>query len=291
VRVIDSAEGVRAWCAAYRSAGLSVGFVPTLGALHDGHFSLVRQARRECDRVVVSVYLNPTQFDAAADLEKYPSTPEQDLEGCRREGVDLVYLGRRAELLPGGFQSCVEVTELTRPLCGAVRPGHFRGVTTVVAQLFHLVAPHRAYFGLKDFQQAAVIARMAGDLKLQTEIRRLPTVREPDGLAMSSRNERLGPLERKAAPAIHRALEAARRRILAGEDLVSGAVAFLRERLGEEPLLRVEYAEVLDGALAPFASGRLRPAARGILIAVAAYCGSTRLIDNAWIAPEEVGQP
>jgi pantoate--beta-alanine ligase len=286
VRLIERAAELRAWTAAYRSAGLSVGFVPTLGALHEGHFSLMRQARQECDRVVVSIYLNPTQFNSASDLEKYPSTPESDLEGSRREGADLLYLGRGDDLLPPGFQSWVEVTELTRPLCGPFRAGHFRGVTTVVAQLLHLVEPHRAYFGLKDFQQAAVLDRMVADLWFPAEVRRLPTVREADGLAMSSRNARLSPQEREAAPAIHRALGATRRLMLGGESRVARLAAFLLDRLREEPRLRVEYAEILDaGTLAPFASGSVRPAPHGILIAVAAHAGGVRLIDNVWVEP------
>ncbi len=180
MKVIEDAARVREWTEAYRRAGLSVGFVPTMGALHEGHGELIRVSREECERVVVSIYVNPTQFDNPDDLDKYPSALEGDLEACRARGVDLVWIGRREDLLPEGFQTWVEVGSLTSPLCGAGRPGHFRGVTTVVAQLLHVVRPHRAYFGRKDFQQALVIRRMVEDLRFDLEIRRVPTVRPPD---------------------------------------------------------------------------------------------------------------
>jgi pantoate--beta-alanine ligase len=286
VRVIESAAEARAWASAYRRAGLSLGFVPTLGGLHEGHFSLMRAARRECERVVASIYLNPTQFDSAADLEIYPADRARDMEGCRSQGIDILYFGRRDDLLPAGFETWVEVEALGRPLCGSFRPGHFRGVATVVAQLLNLVRPHRAYFGLKDFQQARLVSRLSADLGFDVEIRCLPTVREADGLAMSSRNARLSPSEREAARAIPRALEAARRLIIDGETSAPRAAAFLRERLREEPRLRIEYAEVVHpGTLEPFPGGLIARRA-GVLIAVAAHAGATRLIDNLWIEPE-----
>ncbi|MBN1441904.1 MAG: pantoate--beta-alanine ligase [Planctomycetes bacterium] len=282
--VTRSSEEAARWARAYRTAGLSTGFVPTLGGLHEGHHSLLRRARSECEKVIASVYLNPTQFHSAEDLEKYPASEEEDLAALRRERADLVYLGRAADLLPDGFQSWVDVEILTRPLCGAFRPGHFRGVTTVVAQLFSIIRPHRAYFGLKDYQQAAVVRRMARDLSLGVEIRLCPTVREASGLAISSRNRRLSAGEREAACVVHRALEAARRAIEAGEDRIQVLLAALEQQLGSEPLFRTEYAEIVDAAtLERFGGGRIEWGERGVLVAVAGYIGSVRLIDSEWI--------
>jgi pantoate--beta-alanine ligase len=284
MRICERSSEVRAWTEAYRRSGLSVGLVPTLGALHAGHRALLDRARAECERVVASVYLNPTQFDSPEDLEKYPSAPEADAELCRDAGVDLLWLGRRDDLLPEGFQTWVEVERLTRRLCGATRPGHFRGVATVVTQLFEVVRPHRAYFGLKDYQQARAVARMAADLHFDLEVRCVPTVREADGLAASSRNRRLAPRERAAAAAIYRALEAARQRILAGERSAAAVVEHLRAELSREPLLGVEYAEVVDGAtLEPFARGEIDLSGGGALVAVAVRAGAVRLIDNVLV--------
>jgi len=263
-----------------------------LGGIHDGHVSLLRQARIECDRVIASLYLNPTQFDSRADLDGYPLTPDDDRAACRDAGVDILWEATRADLLPAGFQSWVTVDELTGRLCGAGRPGHFRGVTTVVAQLLHVAAPHRAYFGLKDFQQSRVVSRMVDDLSFDVEIRRMPIVREADGLAMGSRNRRLSPTERAAAPAISRALDAARGRAASGETSVEVLENALRDGLAREPLLEVEYADVLRGdTLEPFVDGRIVRGAGGVLIAVAARVGPVRLIDNAWVedAPRAAG--
>jgi len=288
MRVIERVDDLRSWTAAYRRAALSIGFVPTLGGLHAGHVELLRSARRECDRVVASVYLNPTQFDSAADLESYPSRREVDIATCREAGVDVLWLGRREDLLRDGFESRVEVERLTRRLCGAGRPGHFRGVATVVTQLLHVVAPHRAYFGLKDYQQSRVVTRMAADLLFDVEIRYVETVRERDGLALSSRNARLTLDERRAATAISRALAASRAAIEAGERRVDAVVDVARRELGHEPLVRPEYVEVCDaGDLEPFASGTLRLSGAGVLVAIAAVVGAVRLIDNAVIQESE----
>ncbi len=290
VRLVHTAERIREWTRAYRRAGLCVGFVPTLGGLHAGHSALLRQARQECDRVVASIYLNPTQFDCPEDLDGYPSTREEDVSACRAGGVDLLWLGRSQDFLSEGFQTWVEVEELTSPLCGAGRPGHFRGVTTVVMQLLQVVLPHRVYFGLKDYQQTCVVTRMAEDLNLDVEIRLVETVREPDGLALSSRNARLAPPQRQAALVIWRALSKARRRVLDGERSVEAVSHALCTELQSEPLVRVEYADVRDArTLELLETGELRLDGAGTLLAIAVQLGPVRLIDNVVLRREGTG--
>lgn len=289
MKIIESARDMRGESELLRRAGLSLGFVPTLGGLHAGHRALLDRARSECERVSASIYLNPTQFDSPADLATYPASMDADLSLCESAGVDIVWLGRRADLFPDGFQTWVEVERLTRPLCGAFRPGHFRGVTTIVAELLAIAKPHRAYFGLKDFQQALAIERMVRDLWLDTEVVKVPTVREPDGLALSSRNARLAPEERAVAPALYRSLVRTRELLLGGEHRVDALEAFLRRAIEEEPRFRVEYAEVVRAAdLEPFSTGTVDIDA-GVLIAVAAHLGSARLIDNVWLPPARGG--
>ena len=271
----------------WRAAGLSTGFVPTMGALHEGHAKLFRVARGECDRVSASIFVNPTQFAPGEDLAKYPMTPEKDLETCARAGVDLVFIAEPHDIYPEGFQTWVTVEELTQPLCGRSRPGHFRGVTTVVAALLSITRPHRAYFGLKDYQQARVIERMVGDLHLGTEIRSVETVREPDGLALSSRNAYLDPAARRVAPRIHRALSAARDAVLRGETRVSEIRGILARVLAPGEDLEIEYADVRSAlTLEEFSDGMARRSPGGILLAVAARVGETRLIDNVVVPPE-----
>ena len=286
MRVIRGAKDLQSLCTGYRKAGLSVGLVPTLGELHEGHLTLIRRARDECERVVTTIYRNPTQFDSRDDLASYSENLGEDLDLCRNAEVDLAYLGQESDLFPRGFQSWVEVRELTGPLCGPLRPGHFRGVVTVVSQLFHLTRPHRAYFGFKDFQQARVIQRLVRDLLFDVEIRLSPTVRDDDGLALSSRNARLAPEERAAAPAIYRALQATREKFLSGETRREALQSLLDQKLLEEPMLQVEYAEILDGeTLKPFDGDEVHRRGGGVLIAVGASLGRTRLIDNVWLRP------
>jgi pantoate--beta-alanine ligase len=281
------ARAAAAWSERQRRAGLSLGLVPTMGALHAGHRSLLARARAECDRVAVSIFVNPTQFGPGEDLARYPRTPEADLEACAAEGADLALMpeesGAGGIYVPG-FQTWVEVAELTRPLEGERRPGHFRGVATVVALLFHLFRPHRAYFGQKDFQQARVIERMARDLRFDTEVVMAPTVREADGLALSSRNRYLSPEDRARAAAIPRALREAEERFRAGEVSGSRLEALVGERLGSSSGLRLDYARVLDAAtLSPIPGDRVDRAPEGAVLAVAAFAGRTRLIDNVWL--------
>jgi pantoate--beta-alanine ligase len=286
LRVTRGTVETARWCERYRAAGLSVGFAPTMGALHAGHVSLFARARRECDRAVASIFVNPTQFGPGEDLSRYPRPLEADLEACRQAGCDLVFVGEAADVYPPGYETWVEVEDLARPLCGRSRPGHFRGVATVVAKLLAIVRPHRAYFGQKDFQQARVIERLARDLDLGVEIRICETVREPDGLAMSSRNRYLDAAGRRAAARIPRGLRAAGRLVAGGETSVARVLAELTRELAPDPDLEIEYAEARDAeSLAEFPAATLPRPPRRILLAVAARVRGTRLIDNLLIPP------
>lgn len=285
MRVSRRIRDVTPFVERYRTAGLSVGLVPTLGALHSGHRSLLQTARRECDRVVATIFLNPTQFGPGEDLEAYPKTPEADLDMCRNEGADWVFIGQDADVYPSGFDTWVEVERLTEVMCGRSRPDHFRGVTTVVTQLLQIAQPHRAYFGQKDYQQSLVIRRLVQDLHIPVDIRVCPTVRETDGCAVSSRNAYLSESERQIAGRLYASLTAGRQALEAGEQRVAAIVAPMRQVLGCEDALRVDYLEVRDAStLQSFADGRVSSHAE-VLLAVAAFVGSTRLIDNVLVVP------
>ena len=253
-----------------------VGLVPTMGYLHDGHLSLVRRARTENAMVVVSIFVNPTQFGPSEDLSSYPRNLERDLEFLEREGADVVFVPPASEMYPGGYSTWVDMEGVTSLLEGASRPGHFRGVATVCNKLFNIVAAERAYFGQKDAQQVAVIAKMVHDLNMNLNIVVIPTVREPDGLAMSSRNAYLGPEERVAARVLYRALTSARD--MCHEGCLD--VALVRERMAEvirtEPLASRDYATVV----APGSFEELESLAEPALAVIAVRIGSTRLIDN-----------
>jgi len=253
-----------------------VGLVPTMGWLHEGHRALIQRAHDENATTVVSIFVNPRQFGDPADLEKYPRSEARDIEICTEEGVDLVFAPSVEEIYPPGFDTTVKVGRLAEVLEGAARPGHFDGVATVVAILFDLVGAEHAYFGQKDAQQLLVIRRMALDLALPTEVIAHPTVREPDGLAMSSRNVHLTPEERAAAPVIDRALRAARSRHAAGERSAEALRSEMRRVLGEEPLARPEYVSVADMTTLQELETVTGPA----LLSMAVRFGSTRLIDN-----------
>ncbi|MFO7675061.1 MAG: pantoate--beta-alanine ligase [bacterium] len=276
---LSSAAAMRRWSERARVSG-RVGLVPTMGCLHEGHLALVRAARRRCDRLVVSVFVNPLQFGPAEDFHRYPRTPASDLRLLRGEGVDVVFAPAVGEIYPEGHSTFVEVAGLADGLCGRHRPGHFRGVTTVVATLFNVVRPHLAVFGQKDAQQAAIIRRMARDLGFGVRILVVPTVRERDGLAMSSRNRYLTPAERRAAPALFAALELCRQEVAAGERSVVRLRRRMLAALSRECRVRVQYLEFVDPE-------RLAPVRRvegRVLVALAAFLGKTRLIDNALIS-------
>ena len=275
-RVVRTIADIRTTVAEARQAGARVGFVPTMGALHEGHVSLMRRARADCECVVVSIFVNPTQFNDEGDLARYPRDEARDVELAGGAGVDVVFAPDAREIYPDGFATSVTVAGVSEPLEGAHRgPAHFRGVATVVAKLFNIVTPDVAYFGQKDAQQALVVRRMVRDLDFPVRIEVCPTVREPDGLAMSSRNVRLGAGDRPKALALKAGLDAASSAILGGERradaVVAAATAAMRAR-GVEP----EYVAAVDAAsLAPSVTMRGET-----LIAVAAMVGSVRLIDN-----------
>jgi len=252
------------------------GLVPTMGALHEGHLALVRHARAENDRVGVSIFVNPIQFNRRGDLDAYPRQLERDLALLEAEGVDLVWTPDEDEVYPPGFQTYVAVETITQVLEGAARPGHFRGVTTVVAKLFNVFQPTRAYFGQKDAQQAAVIRQMVRDLAFNLEIVVCPIVREPDGLAMSSRNLLLKPEERPAALVLKRALDAARAAWESGERDGARLRAIMRAIIAAEPLARLDYVSAAD----PVTLAEIDGAASAALLSMAVFVGQVRLIDN-----------
>ncbi|MBR1130914.1 pantoate--beta-alanine ligase [Bradyrhizobium iriomotense] len=263
-----------------RRADKRVGFVPTMGYLHDGHLALIEASRAQCAVTVVSIFVNPTQFGPNEDLSTYPRDFQRDEKLCRDAGVAIVFAPGAKEVYPAQFETFIEPGELAKPLCGAFRPGHFRGVATVVSKLFNMVQPDVAFFGQKDFQQCAVVRRMAIDLNMPIEIVTVPTVREADRLAMSSRNRYLSEEDRGRALAISRGLFAAAEEFRLGERNVDKLIAIAKRHL--ETVDRLQYLELVDGdTLKPAASPLRRPAA----LCVAAYVGSTRLIDNVILQP------
>jgi len=257
-------------------AGESIGFVPTMGALHEGHLTLVKRARTVADRVVVSIFVNPLQFGKNEDFDKYPRNLSHDMELLMRGGVDYLFAPSAEEFYPKDFETAVVVRDLSDKLCGKFRPGHFKGVATVVAKLFALVEPDIAFFGQKAAQQALILKRLARDLRFQVRLQICPTVREDDGLAMSSRNVYLSPKQRRVAPLLYRSLGRVAEKVLEGERQAARARQAGLDLLATEPAIRLEYLEIVDTAT-------LEPPEllRGhLLVAVAAHLGQTRLIDN-----------
>ena len=275
VPVVASVSEIRQHLDRVRHENKTIGFVPAMGALHAGHASLIASARAECDFVVVSIFVNPLQFGPSEDYQRYPRPLEKDLEICAAQGANLVFAPEVDDLYASPQVTFVDVTRITDHLCGAFRPGHFRGVTTVVAKLFHVVQADRAYFGEKDYQQLCVIRRMVEDLNLPVSIVPVPTLREADGLAMSSRNVYLEPDQRAAAPSLFRALNAARAMIEAGETDAAKIKESALRVLSYEPLARVQYFEIVDAEVQPVATVRGE-----VRIAAAIFIGKTRLIDN-----------
>ena len=268
----DVRERVNAW----KREGLAVGFVPTMGYLHEGHKSLMQAARANNDKVVVSVFVNPMQFGPNEDLESYPRDFEKDSALCESVGVDLIFHPEPEEMYADGFCSYVDMNGLTGELCGKSRPIHFRGVQTVVLKLFNIVKPDRAYFGQKDAQQLAVIKRMVKDLNVDTEIVGCPIVREADGLAKSSRNTYLNPDERKAALILNRSLKLGRELIENGETDSIAVIKAITDSINTEPLAKIDYVDVVDlDTITP-----VDKIGKSVLVAIAVYIGKTRLIDN-----------
>ena len=276
MRKLETISELRVHLDKIRRAGQRVALVPTMGAIHEGHRSLMRAARADCDEVVVTIFVNPTQFGPGEDHEQYPRPMDRDFSACRQERVDTVFVPSVSEVYPAGDVTTVSVARLTDVLCGPTRPGHFDGVTTVVAKLLNIVAPDSAYFGQKDAQQAVVIRRMVRDLNLDVEIVTAPTVREADGLALSSRNAHLSPEERRDARVLFRSLESARERLRTGERETSKIIEAMKAEIEAKPAARIDYAAIVDAKT-------LEPVTHvegQVLVALAVWIGNTRLIDN-----------
>jgi pantoate--beta-alanine ligase len=288
MKTVTTIDAVRAW---RRGVAGDVGFVPTMGSLHEGHLSLVRKAAAENEAVAASIFVNPAQFDDPEDLARYPRDPERDAALLAEAGCDLLFLPEPAELYPPGFETWVMPGPVAEPLEGASRAGHFVGVDTVVLKLLNIVQAQQAYFGQKDAQQVAVISAMARDLNVPTTIVPCPTVREADGLAMSSRNARLSPEERAAAPVLHRALQAARSALFEGERDAEALRALMRTVIEAEPLAKIDYVSVADLAtLRELATIRLDEDG-GVLLSMAVFVGPVRLIDNLPVRAAETTAP
>jgi pantoate--beta-alanine ligase len=284
MRICESIEDMRAARRAMRSGGARLGFAPTMGALHEGHLSLVRAARNSCDIVAVSIFVNPTQFGPNEDLVKYPRTFEHDRDLLAKESVELLFAPSVEEMYPAGAVTWVTVEGLSSKLDGRSRPGHFRGVTTVVAKLFQIVEPDAAFFGQKDAAQVAIIRRMVRDLHFPVEIIACPIVREADGLAMSSRNAYLDPQQRQQALVLHRSLLRVKKSWEASERDAAKLMAVGCEEIAGEKSVRLDYFEIVN----PDSLDPLEDVANGALIAVAAFIGTTRLIDNI-LLPKTAG--
>lgn len=280
MRLLTTLAELRAW---RRAVPGELGLVPTMGYLHAGHVSLVERARRENDTVITSLFVNPTQFGPHEDLSRYPRDLDRDQRLLVGAGCDALFAPSVEEVYPSGFASFVDVGPVADPLEGAHRPGHFRGVATVVVKLFGMVQPARAYFGRKDAQQLAVIRRAVRDLDVPVSVVACPTVRDADGLALSSRNSYLAPAERAAAPVLHRALRAAESLWTAGERRAVELRAAMRDVLAREPLARVDYASVAD----PESFRELEHVEKSALLLLAVRVGPARLIDNLWLGDED----
>ncbi len=276
MKIVNTIQEVREQVKSWKKEGLSVGFVPTMGYLHEGHKSLIDNAVAENDRVVVSVFVNPMQFGPSEDLESYPRDMDRDAALCEAAGANLIFHPEPEEMYHGDFSSFVDMNTLTGGLCGKTRPIHFRGVCTVVAKLFNIVSPDKAYFGQKDAQQLAVIRHMVSDLNFDIEIVGCPIIREEDGLAKSSRNTYLNPEERKAALVLSRSLAIGKELMEAGEKNVQKIISAICAEIEKEPLAKIDYVEIVDWNTLELVKNIEGP----VLTAMAVYIGKTRLIDN-----------
>ena len=276
MRIVESIKDVRATVKEWKAKGLKVGFVPTMGYLHEGHESLIRKASEENDRVVVSIFVNPIQFGPKEDLSTYPRDLDRDSKVCKSAGADIIFHPENEEMYFKDFSTFVDMNGLTDGLCGKSRPTHFRGVCTVVTKLFNIVAPDRAYFGEKDAQQLAVIKRMVRDLNIDVEIIGCPIVREKDGLAKSSRNTYLSVEERNAATILNKSLTVAKEKIKAGERNSAAIIKLIEETINSEKLAKIDYIEVVDS----LSMEKVERIEKAVLVAIAVFIGKTRLIDN-----------
>jgi pantoate--beta-alanine ligase len=276
MKIINHIPDMQRWSEARRLEGKKISCVPTMGFLHEGHLSLVREGKKRGDLVVVTIFVNPMQFNQASDFDKYPRNVEQDQRMLEEVGTDVLFYPTAPEMYPENFQTAVEVDKVTKPLCGAFRPGHFRGVTTIVAKLFNIVKPHFAIFGEKDFQQCVTIQRMVKDLNFDLEIIPMPTIRETDGIAMSSRNARLSESERQTSLCISRALKQAQEMVTKGEKQGDKILQMVRDTLAQSGGTRLEYASLCHPGTLEETSHISGPT----LLAIAAWVGEVRLIDN-----------
>jgi pantoate--beta-alanine ligase len=281
MKISETVEDARATSRSATISGKRVGLVPTMGALHEGHLSLVRAAKAKCDVVAVSLFVNPAQFGPNEDFSQYPRTFERDRKLLEKEGVHLLFAPSVDEMYPKGATTYVTVENLSQKLCGKSRPEHFRGVTTVVSKLFHIVEPHAAFFGQKDAAQATIIRRMVRDLNIPVEIVVCPIVREPDGLAMSSRNAYLDPQQRKSALVLYRSLMRVQELFNQSERNAARLIAAGKETFAQEPSVRLDYFEIVD----PGNLESLSHLSQRSLVALAAFVGTTRLIDNIELGP------
>ncbi len=281
MKILRTIEGMRRHAAGLRRRHMPIGFVPTMGALHQGHLSLMRMASRQCPVVLVSIFVNPSQFGPHEDYARYPRNLKGDAKKCRTAGVDILFAPTALQLYPHGFKTWVSVKEIGDVLEGHSRPGHFSGMATIVLKLFNIIRPHRAYFGLKDHQQAAVIRRLVKDLNLDTKIVLGPTIREPDGLAMSSRNRYLSRAERRAAPILWKALQSGREAVRKGVNRASNVRSAMIRRIVREPMAKIDYVTVAD----PETLNKISEIRGPVLIALAVWIGQTRLIDNIIVRP------
>lgn len=282
MKIINSIVHMQALAIAPEREGRRIAFVPTMGFLHEGHASLLREGRKRGDVLVLSIFVNPIQFGVNEDLDSYPRDMERDFKIADECGVDIVFIPTAAEMYPAGFQTGVSVRDISQPLCGANRPGHFDGVATVITKLFNIVRPDVALFGRKDYQQLAVIRRMTADLNLPVEIAGMPIVREADGLAMSSRNSYLSPAQRQSALCLSRAIKRARELFAAGERSVAVLERETRAVIEQESAAAIDYVEFRDGAMLH----EQEVADSGTLLALAVKVGQTRLIDNTVLGDE-----
>lgn len=280
IRVVSTVKETRTQVKEWRKQGLTVGLVPTMGYLHEGHQSLIKKAVAENDRVVVSVFVNPIQFAPNEDLETYPRDLEADTKLCDSTGADLIFHPTPDEMYPEGFSTHIQMDNLTKELCGKTRPTHFGGVCTVVGKLFNIVQPDKAYFGQKDAQQLAIIKRMVRDLNFDIEIVGCPIIREPDGLAKSSRNTYLNADERKAALILSKSIELGKQLVAGGERNAQTIIKAMTDKINTEPLARIDYVNAVDALnIEPLETLRGE-----VLVAIAVYIGKIRLIDNFFAA-------
>lgn len=281
MKMVKTIQEMKEMALSHRAGGASIGLVPTMGYFHEGHLSLMQAARSENDIMVVSLFVNPIQFRPGEDLDRYPKDLNRDVELALDADVDILFLPKSSEIYPKGFCTRISVQGLSDRLCGESRPGHFQGVSTIVAKLFHIVQPNRAYFGLKDFQQTAVIRRMVEDLNFDMDIITLPTVRDKDGLAMSSRNSYLSAEERTSARSLKESLDLAVRQITEGERSADRIRTIIRERIAREKLACIDYVSVSN----PESLQEVSVLKGEVLVALAVFVGRTRLIDNVLVRP------